>query len=122
MILVVDDHDDTRGFLVQMLKLSGYDVASAGSGAVTLLILETERPSLIILDFNMPTMTGHDVLKTMRADERWKDIPVILYSNDGSPERAEQSMRLGAQAHVRKMMLSWEEFRAVIDQYRADAA
>lgn len=79
-ILIVEDD-------VEMIKLSslflhnaGYEVLSAVGGEAGLEVLRTEPVDLVLLDIMMIGMDGWSVLKAMRSNERWQDIPVIMLS------------------------------------------
>ncbi len=68
MVLVVDDHEDTRRMMVRLLRHSGYDADMAGDGAAALRAMKAHRPGLVLLDYNMPGMTGSDVVRAIRQD------------------------------------------------------
>lgn len=82
-ILIVDDDDDARGLLRDTLEAAGYLVLDAADGQDALDLLVTERsvePSLIILDLQMPNMTGWDFLSILKKYRRLARIPVIIIS------------------------------------------
>ena len=103
MILIVDDHPDTCGFLIRLLGQRGHAATSAGSGEAALAALAEVRPSLIVLDYMMPGMSGLDVLRRIRSDAALAAIPVVIYSaaaHDG--ELRAEALRLGAADWVPK--------------------
>jgi CheY-like chemotaxis protein len=77
-IMIVDDDLVLRQMYSERLKTEGYEIMEAGSGQEALDKLKTEKPDIILLDVMMPKMNGIDVLKTLRADEETKNIPVII--------------------------------------------
>lgn len=82
-ILIVDDDEDTRGLLRDTLEAAGYVVLDAADGKAALDLLVTERgvqPSLIILDLQMPNLTGWDFLAIVRKYRQLARIPVIIIS------------------------------------------
>ncbi|MDB5384384.1 MAG: hypothetical protein JWM11_30 [Planctomycetaceae bacterium] len=79
-ILVVDDTSANLQVLTGMLKDRGYKVRPAPSGKLALLAARREPPDLILLDINMPEMSGYEVCEFLKADERLKGIPVIFIS------------------------------------------
>src|SRR5207244_2956795 len=79
-ILVVDDNETNRDMLSRRLQHEGYNVCIAANGHDALALLNTEAVDLILLDVMMPEMNGHDVLRELKADSRWRDIPVIMIS------------------------------------------
>ena len=120
MILIVDDHSDTRDALVRLLQLKGHDAIAVADGAQVLLFLRTQPPpALIILDINMPHLDGIGVLRALRADARLAAVPVVVFSADERP-RAE-AMRLGALAYVLKGSLDWVKLSEQIDSFATRA-
>lgn len=111
MILIVDDNVVIRQALQQILQHHGYDALSCSDGTAALDFLQYETPDLLILDFNMPGLSGHDVLRAMRADSRWQDIPVLIYTAETSEQTRVESLRLGAQAYLLKGPLAWEHLQ-----------
>jgi len=79
-ILIVDDEFGILEVLEFILSDAGYKVISALNGQEALARLEESVPALAILDFMMPILDGADVVKAMRADDRFREIPVILTS------------------------------------------
>jgi CheY-like chemotaxis protein len=82
-VLVVDDHTDTREFVCELLRTEGYAVFEAenGKAALELLVADVERePCLIILDLEMPVMTGWEFLVLIRNYHRLCRIPVLVTS------------------------------------------
>jgi two-component system NtrC family sensor kinase len=100
-ILVVDDSSQIRATLRRMiLEPEGYEVLTAHDGQVGLDCALREQPDLVMLDVNMPRMTGLQVLAALQqAGYEW---PVILMTSHGSEEVAEQALRLGVRDYVRK--------------------
>jgi CheY-like chemotaxis protein len=78
--MVVDDDPDIVDLTRLVLEGAGYQVLAAPSGSEALQALRASRPSLILLDINMPQMDGWQVLKLLKADEQTMDIPVALFS------------------------------------------
>jgi CheY-like chemotaxis protein len=78
-ILIVEDDRDLTDLLGTALELSGYEVETAVNGAAIPLAQEA-RPDVILLDIQMPGMDGIQVAQRLRADERTRDIPIVLMS------------------------------------------
>ena len=81
-VLVIDDDDGIRVALAEILELVGYQVAAAADGqeAADLLAVGL-APSAIVLDLMMPRMDGWTFLASLRADVRYRDIPVVVTSS-----------------------------------------
>jgi FixJ family two-component response regulator len=100
-ILVIDDSQRIRSALREViLEPEGYHVLTAHDGQAGLECALRERPDLILLDVNMPRMTGLEVLE--KLDQARYEWPVILMTLHGSEEVAVQAFRLGARDYLRK--------------------
>src|SRR4051794_5865325 len=118
MILVADDHADTREALVRLLQLKGREAIAVADGAQLLLFLRTHPlPELVILDVSMPHADGLAVLRAVRADRRTVGVPVVMFSADDRP--IDEAMRLGAHAYVVKGSLAWVELSDQVDRLAA---
>lgn len=85
LILVIDDEPDTLTFFTSLLEDNGYDTVCADNGEDGLNKLKEITPHLITLDVTMPEMSGVEYYRTLRNNEKWKNIPIIIItgvSND----------------------------------------
>ena len=80
-ILVIDDDSATRIILRKMLVKDGWRVDEAENGKVALDRIKKEKPELILLDLLMPVMDGFELLKVLKAEDAWKNIPVIVITS-----------------------------------------
>jgi DNA-binding response OmpR family regulator len=96
-VLVVDDDEKILRFIGSSLRLAGYDVCTATCGEEALLMLESKKPQLMVLDILMPVMDGFDVLQKLRTVSK---LPVITISAHASA--AEKALDLGANAFLAK--------------------
>ena len=101
-ILVVDDNESNRDMLSRRLQHEGYDVCIANSGHEALALLSTQAVDLILLDVMMPEMNGHDMLKELKANSRWRDIPVIMISALDEIESVVRCIEGGAEDYLPK--------------------
>jgi two-component system, sensor histidine kinase and response regulator len=86
-ILLVDDEEDIRETLRELLEEEGYRVLTAADGREALAILRSaERPRVVLLDIIMPVMSGTELYAAMQAERALADIPVIISTSD--PSRA----------------------------------
>lgn len=87
-IYVADDNSALRDGINRALQARGYMVRAASDGPELLSLLEEERPDLLLLDVMMPGMSGLEVLRRIRADRRWSDLPVLLVTAAAGAEVA----------------------------------
>ena len=108
MVLIIDDNLDTASALARLLKRREQDAVAVDSGPAALELLETMRPSVIVLDVMMPRMDGLEVLKHLRGTPVLKDVPVIIFSADFRIETARRAAELGAKAYLVKGTVEWK--------------
>ena len=104
-ILIVDDSATVRQMVKRTLAMSGLDVDEiyeAGNGIEALARLADHHVDVMMVDINMPTMNGIQLLERIKQSERWKDIPIVIASTEGSQTRIDQLRRDGAFGYVRK--------------------
>lgn len=94
-ILVVDDDDDLRSVIAELLELEGYRVLTACTGADALALLASNDVGLVLLDLGLPGLDGREVLRRRRIDPRLAAIPVLLLSGsvDEAPPEARHRLR-----------------------------
>ena len=101
-ILVVDDHRTVGMLLEAVLKLRGYEVLFAESGAEGIELARNERPALIFLDIMMPAMDGFKACELLKQDPVTKDIPVIFLSARGEAVAKDRGRQVGGDGFVKK--------------------
>src|SRR6266480_2270640 len=101
-ILVADDDQSLVRTLTWILKENGYEVIVAPSGEGLMGKLEEERPNLLLLDIMMPKVDGLQLLAKMKADERFRDVPVLMISSMPPEEATVKSLGLGAADFISK--------------------
>ena len=94
-ILVVDDNKANLILAKKALE-DNYQVILVKSGMQALQVLEKQIPDLILLDINMPEMSGIETMMKMREREELKDIPVVFLTADGESETEVVCLKLGA--------------------------
>ena len=101
-IMIAEDNDYNRDILGRRLIKEGYDVVEAVNGRMALELLKTEKVDMILLDIMMPEMDGFQVLEILKADEKLKNIPVIVISALSEVDNAVKCIELGAEDHLPK--------------------
>jgi chemosensory pili system protein ChpA (sensor histidine kinase/response regulator) len=79
-VLIADDAETVRGLAGTLLNDAGYRVLLAADGVEALELISSEHPDLVVLDLLMPRMTGFEVLRAVRQDERIRETPVMAMS------------------------------------------
>lgn len=111
-VLIVDDSDEVRDIIASLiLEPAGYRVLTANNGADGFRLLVEANPDLLILDEQMPGMTGIQVLRAMRDQNI--QVPVIFMTAFGSEDLAVQAFRLGVRDYVIKPFEPQEMARAI---------
>lgn len=101
--LVVDDFSTMRRILRNLLKELGFsNVQEAENGAEGLAKLRAEKFDFVVLDWNMPVMTGIELLKEIRADANLKHLPVLMVTAEAKKENIIEAAQAGASGYVVK--------------------
>ncbi len=101
VLLVEDDATLAQMYRIK-LERDGYTVAVAGDGEEALGLLAADLADLIFLDVRLPRMDGLTFLERLRADERTKNIPVVIVSNYSEEELVSRGLQLGALEYLIK--------------------
>ena len=107
-VLAIDDDRIQRTMIQTTLQKRGYSVFTAETGESGLNMAFELKPDLVILDVVLPVMSGHEVCRRLKADQRTKDIPVIFLTSQDSPGDVIEHYELGADIHLTKPINSKE--------------
>src|SRR5580698_5781918 len=112
-LLVIDDHDDIRENIAEILTLAGYEVFTAPNGKRGVEIALKEKPELIICDIMMPELDGYGVLHLLRKNEATLETPFIFLT--AKTERADfrKGMEMGADDYITKPFDDIELLKAI---------
>ena len=102
MIWCVEDDPSIREIEVYALNSTGLEARGFADGGEFWEALDTEQPELVLLDVMLPGEDGVTILKRLRADERYRDIPVIMATAKGTEFDKVQSLDLGADDYITK--------------------
>jgi CheY-like chemotaxis protein len=87
-ILLVEDDDDTRELMAELLRTEGYTVDVASNGALALeLLRKGDAPALVIADMHMPVMNGRELLRRLRDEPGLAAVPIVILSGDATRDR-----------------------------------
>jgi len=101
-ILIVEDQEDNRQILRDLLGSVGYELSEAWDGEAGVTAAKAQRPDLILMDIQMPLMDGYEATRRIKADSELKHIPVIVvtsYALSGDEGKAREA---GCDAYVTK--------------------
>ncbi len=102
MVLLVDDEDDLRRVMRDLLEREGYTVQEARDGVQALDQVDRHAPDIIVLDLNLPGLDGYGVLSQLRSRDATRDIPVIVLTAKGDEENEVRVFELGADDFLSK--------------------
>jgi CheY-like chemotaxis protein len=106
LVWVVDDDDDDQTFIEQAFGVMTPAVnvlpLTDGASLLTRLNESETAPRLIILDINMPGLSGFDTLRQLRSQSAYANIPVVMMTTSSSPDDRDRSLALGANQFVTK--------------------
>ncbi len=115
-ILVVEDDDSTRQYLVQVLHDSGYGVIEACNGEIALQTIRSVVPSLVVMDVNMPRMNGLDTAHAIRTLHNCVELPVLILSSTAEKRCRVEAFNAGANDFIPKPC-SEKEFLARVSTH-----
>jgi CheY-like chemotaxis protein len=95
LCILVDDHDDTREGYAEFLQVNGIDVRAAASAAEFEALLEADPVDAIVLDLQLPQVDGWELARRVRADPRFRSIPLLAVSACVMPAERELAMEVG---------------------------
>ncbi len=101
-VLLVDDEDQLRRVMRDLLEREGYGIAEARDGPQALDQVDQYNPDIIVLDLNLPTLDGYSVLSELRSRPSTRDIPVIVLTAKGDEDNEVRVFELGADDFLTK--------------------
>jgi len=111
---IVDDDEEMSHAVKLMLQLLEFEVATfPNARSAGQALLAGRRPDLLVLDINMPEVTGIDFLEFVRSRAEFKHLPVVMLSTETADQQVDEAMRLGANEFVFKPVTIEELERAI---------
>ena len=102
-ILIIDDEPDIMDIATVRLKHLGYEIISAIDAEEGMDILKRDTPDLILLDLLLPKMQGDELCKKLKSDEKYKKIPIVLFTASAIRPNLPQMLKdIGADACILK--------------------
>jgi two-component system chemotaxis response regulator CheY len=121
-VLVVDDFATMRKIVRNILKQIGFtNIVEADDGAAAMSMIKSDGIDFVVTDWNMPNMSGLDLLKSIRAEEKSKDTPVLMVTAEGLAENVVDAVKSGVDNYIVKPFTA-ETIQAKIEQIFAKRA
>ena len=102
LFLVVEDFDDSRFMMRQLLESADYQVVEATDGEEAIRIAVQERPEMILMDLSLPKLDGLAATRRIRQQEGFEKIPIVAVSAHDSPESRSEALAAGCDEYVTK--------------------
>ena len=101
-VLIVDDEPSIVISLEYLMRREGFRTSVASDGEAALAAVAADPPDLLILDVMLPTLSGFDVCQRLRADPRWRALPILMLTAKGRDTEVARGLELGADAYMTK--------------------
>ncbi len=115
-VVLIEDNDDSRMMMCELLELSGFQCHTAESGLMGLEIIEEQRPDVAIVDIGLPDIDGFEVARRLRR--KHEDLHLIALTGYGQREDRDEARRAGFDTHLVKPV----DFEVLFTLLRAQAA
>ncbi|HET7143622.1 MAG TPA: response regulator [Anaerolineales bacterium] len=116
LVWIIDDDKEMGEAISLMLKLLDCETIHFFHPRLAAqALLAGDKPDLVVLDINMPEVSGMDMLEFLRRRKEWKDLPVIMLSSEAADVTVDKAMKLGADGYVMKPV-TIEELDHVMSQ------
>jgi len=115
-ILVVEDQEDNRQIIRDMLAATDYEITAAESGEQALAAVAKQRPDLILMDIQLPIMDGYEATRRIKADPALRSIPIIAVTSYALSGEEQKARAVGCDEYVPKPY-SPRQLLAKIRQY-----
>jgi DNA-binding response OmpR family regulator len=116
LVLVVEDHEDTRFLLKTMLERRGYRVSEAGDGEEGVRLARRERPRLVIMDATLPRLDGLAATRRIRSDSALEGVPVVFLSGHAQPDFRAAALDAGGTDFLVKP-IALEDLASVLERH-----
>ena len=117
-VCIVEDDVGVNRMYERAFRFQGYDVVVAHDGATALEKCSDNgpTPAAVLLDLNLPHMSGFDVLKALRKDARYDSVPVLILSNSFAEDKSKECMDLGADGFMVKIQSQSKDIIAKVEE------
>jgi len=102
VILVADDSPTIRKFVSVALSVKGYEIIACADGMEAIEALPNHKVDLVITDLNMPNVDGFELITSIRNNNAYRDLPIIVLSSLGATEDIQRGLECGANSYLVK--------------------
>ena len=120
--MVVDDSITMRKVTGRVLERHEYEVATAKDGVDALEKLHERVPDLMLLDIEMPRMDGYELATAMRADDRFRGVPIVMITSRTGEKHRQRAFEIGVQRYLGKPYQEHELLRNVFELLEQEQA
>ncbi|MBC7899285.1 MAG: response regulator [Saprospiraceae bacterium] len=118
-ILVADDDPSILRLVTAVLENEGFAVIAASDGKAAYKILQSGTPiHAVVLDVNMPYIGGHEIVKFMQSNDRFKAIPIIIMTGEQDPRSSSNNIKAGAVAFLPKPFTN-SQLKMIVEVFAA---
>jgi two-component system cell cycle response regulator DivK len=118
-ILIVEDNELNMKLLHDLLEVHGYDILTTGDGAAAIALARAHHPDLILMDIQLPDISGLDVARMLKADAATQTIPIIAVTAFAMAGDERRTLESGCDGYVSKP-INIRDFLRVVGTYLAD--
>lgn len=115
-VLLIEDDPFIRDITSIKLTEHSYSVVIAHNGESVIDQMKNDTPDVVILDLDLPDISGLEVMKLIKADVKLKEIPIIIFSNNDNPSVKEKAEELGIAGFFIKAATSFDDLLAYINK------
>ena len=115
-ILIVEDNELNMKLLNDVLEAYGYDIVKTGCGAAVLELARTHRPDLVLMDIQLPDVSGLDAVRQLKAEPETREIPVIAVTAFAMAGDERRALDSGCDGYVAKPIML-REFLAMVEKF-----
>ncbi|MFI5322836.1 MAG: PleD family two-component system response regulator [Thermodesulfobacteriota bacterium] len=101
-VLLIEDEESLRNLYTKILSSKNYTVETSADGIEALSILKTFKPDMIVLDIVMPNYNGMEILKILKNDNDYKNIPVVMLTALSEMRKITECLEMGAVGYITK--------------------
>ena len=116
VVLIVEDHDDTREMLTILLGSFGCHVVGAEDGERAMNVAERSRPDLILLDMKIPRLDGLAVARLIRSHPSLNKVPIVAVTGYGTPQHHREALRAGCN-HCLVKPIDFDQLEKLIEVF-----